>query len=827
MTPYLRAGENSMALQVWRWSDGSYLECQDFWRISGIERDVFLYAVPQIHIRDFFVNATLKDDYQTGLLQVSVDLDLPPKSSTTDLKLTVQLWKENAFIFEKSLPASKKISFQNEIKSPAKWTAETPNMYLCRIKLWQNETAIQTAHCQVGFRRVEIRNGQLLINSKAVTIKGVNRHEHDPQTGHAVSEESMLQDIKMMKLFNINAVRCSHYPNHQLWYELCDKYGLYVIDEANIESHGMGYAPDTTLGNQPEWIPAHLDRVHRMTERSKNHPSVIVHSLGNEAGDGICFTECYKWLKQRDPSRPIQYERALLGSNTDIYCPMYASIQHLKNYVSKPQERPLIMCEYAHAMGNSTGNLQDYWDVIEKHPQLQGGFIWDWVDQGILTKDKNGKEFYAYGGDFGPTGTPSDENFCINGLVDPDRQPHPGLWEVKKVYQNIGFESKGNSILRIHNKFDFIDLSNFCFVWELQKNEKIVQTGEIQNVYIEAGKSSDFELNLPKLLAHDEFFLNLKAITQKAESSIPAGHIAAAEQIVLSESRQQKKVTTKQIHIETKNEKIYLSGDKLQIEFSTQNGELLSIRQNGKKEVLSGFVPDFWRAPTDNDQGNKMVERCAVWKAASESRKLQRIDFTDRSVKFVYDLIIADVCIDYSISESDELLVRYLLRPLRKNLPEILRIGLRIMLSIELQNVEWFGCGPQENYWDRRTAAFVGKYRSKVDELYYPYLRPQENGYRTNVRWLSLGRSNGSGIHFSGAPLFCFSALNFSREELDRYEFSKPRHPQELQKADCIDLHVDLAQTGVGGDDSWGAQTHAEYTLPSQSYEFAFSVRLT
>jgi len=377
ITEFLHDGENLIAVEVYRWSDGTYLECQDFWRISGIEREVLLYALPQLYIRDFFVKGNLDNDYKNGILDVAIDLNLIEYINTEFNKLSLRLWENNEEILKIEKPIASQLHIREIISNPKKWTAETPNLYKCTIDLVKKDKIIHTAECSIGFRRVEIRNGQFLINGKAVTLKGVNRHEHDPVTGHVISEESMLEDIKLLKLSNINAVRCSHYPNHQLWYELCDQYGLYVIDEANIESHGMGYDPDVTLGNNPDWIDAHLDRVMRMAERSKNHPSIVIWSLGNEAGDGICFTECYKWLKHFDPSRPIHYERAKLGENTDIFCPMYPTIDYLEKYATEKQEMPLIMCEYSHAMGNSTGNLKDYWFVIEKHSQLQGGFIWD------------------------------------------------------------------------------------------------------------------------------------------------------------------------------------------------------------------------------------------------------------------------------------------------------------------------------------------------------------------------------------------------------------------------------------------------------------------
>lgn len=826
ITDHVIPGENLIAVEVYRWSDGSYLECQDFWRISGIKRDVFLYSLPQVHVKDFFVQGDLTTDYQNGIFDVSIDFNIPEAITNSVYNVSVSLLKKDEIILKESIPFQESIKFIKEIDYPKKWTAETPNLYECRIDLLNGDTTIHTAICSVGFRRVEIKNGLFLINGKAITLKGVNRHEHDHKTGHVISEESMIEDIKLMKLFNINAVRCSHYPNHQLWYELCNKYGMYVIDEANIESHGMGYDPDVTLGNNPDWIEAHVDRVQRMVGRSKNHPCVVIWSLGNEAGDGICFTECYKWVKQFDPSRPIHYERAELGSNTDIFCPMYTPISYLEKYASNKQNKPLIMCEYAHSMGNSTGNLQDYWDVIEKHAQLQGGFIWDWVDQGLLTKDETEQEFYAYGGDFGPKGTPSDENFCINGLVDPDRTPHPALWEVKKVYQNIDFELIGKSTIRIKNKHDFIDLQNFRILWGLQKNDQIITTGEIKDVDAIPGSYSDYEILIPKINAADEFFLNLKAITIQDENLVPVGHTAASEQIILSGKKYSKVILNNKVRIQSKKNRIYLMKDDLQVKFDTNTGEVTSIKQNSIKQKVKGFLPNFWRAATDNDHGNEMVKRCAVWKEVSEKRKLKKPEISDKSITFIFDLKIAEFRITYSISNNNELMVKSILNPIEDELPLIPRIGLSIRLDNELQNVEWFGRGPQENYWDRKSAAYVGKDKSTVDELYFPYIRPQENGYRTDVRWLSIYDEEGSGLQFSGNPLFCFAALNYTREELDRYEWSKQRHPHELVKAGFVDLNIDLAQMGVGGDDSWGAKTHSQYTLPAKKYEFEFLVKL-
>ncbi|MFX1533250.1 MAG: glycoside hydrolase family 2 TIM barrel-domain containing protein, partial [Promethearchaeota archaeon] len=443
ITEYLRKGENVLAVEVYRWCDGSYLEGQDFWKISGIERDVFLFSTPQVHIRDFFVRGDLDDNYIDGMLKVTVNVRnyLPDVSGKHYVHIDL-LDTDNKSVFETltkeaNIRNADKITihFEQFVKKPAKWSAETPKLYSMLISL-SNESGLITevVSCKVGFRKVEIKDAQLLVNGIPIIIKGVNRHEHDPVTGRTVTEKLMIKDIQLMKQFNINAVRTSHYPNVPRWYELCDKYGLYVVDEANIESHGMGYDPEDTLGNNPDWKEAHLDRTIRMVERDKNHPSIIIWSLGNEAGDGVNFEATYKWIHERDSSRPVQYEQAIEGPHTDIVCPMYSRIEQLEEYANKEQNRPLIMCEMLHAMGNSVGNMQDYWDVIEKHKVLQGGFVWDWVDQSFLKVDEDNMRYWAYGGDMGDDIVFNDGNFCINGLVQADRAPHPHLWEVKKVY---------------------------------------------------------------------------------------------------------------------------------------------------------------------------------------------------------------------------------------------------------------------------------------------------------------------------------------------------------------------------------------------------------
>jgi len=552
---HLQKSENTISVEVYRWSDGSYLECQDFWRLSGMEREVYLWATPKTHIRDFFVKTDLDKDYVNALLQVEVEVenfDLEKKEKP--FLVECQLYDENQILLEASeqnvdfqSDTNIIISLSNKIKNPKKWTAETPNLYNLTLVLRnENNKVIQMIGCKVGFRKLEIKNAQLLLNGKAITIKGVNRHEHDEVNGHVITENDMLEDIKLLKQNNFNAVRASHYPNHSRWYELCDEYGLYVVDEANIEAHGMGscfsqpYDEEAHTSALPNWKAAHLDRVKRMLERTKNHACIIAWSLGNEAGNGQNMQTAYEWVKQRDDSRPVQYEQAGEAKNTDIVCPMYPKIATIIEYAERTNDRPLIMCEYAHAMGNSVGDLQKYWDAIERFPNLQGGFIWDWQDQGILAKTADGTAYWKYGGDFGGDDVPSDNNFCINGLVFPNRTIHPALLEVKKVYQNIKVEvvdlEKG--MFRIHNLFDFSTLANVLLRVEYIIDGTLTWIYELEDLDI--APQAFEEVEIPTNLKKDnlgECFLNLYFLTKEDQPMIPAGHEIAKEQIQLSNKR--------------------------------------------------------------------------------------------------------------------------------------------------------------------------------------------------------------------------------------------------------------------------------------------------
>jgi len=644
VTSFLMEGENQIAVEVYRWSDGSWLECQDFWRISGIEREVYLEARPDIHIHDYFCKAGLTSDYKTGMLELDVEVRAvagkAKGSYTVNASLIPSVGEE---IWSKELTLEQlekgilKASISDLLGDVKKWSAETPNLYTLVLTLKDGEgNVMEHLSSRVGFRTSEIKYGKLLVNGKAVTLKGVNRHEHDEYEGHAVSEEIMLKDIELMKLYNVNAVRTSHYPNDPRWYELCDQYGLYVVDEANIESHGMGYRPDRTLGNNPIFIKSHLDRTFRMVERDMNHPSVIIWSLGNEAGDGVCFDATYGWIKQRDLSRPVQYERSSSGRNTDIFCPMYMRIPDMVKYIESSPDKPLIQCEYAHAMGNSVGNMIDYWDVIKKYDQLQGGFIWDWVDQGLAQQTDDGTKYWAYGGDFEPDDVHNDGSFCINGLVFPDRTIHPSLIEVKRAYQNVDFEAVPYSqgVVKVINRHDFISLKGFDLKWELMEEGALVESGVIELPEVGPAGSAYIELGLSDGVKDPskEYFLNLAVVTREDAPMVPAGHEVAGDQFAMNPGAAKSICTeafanngTGEVSLVETKTLITVQVQAGEIQFDRATGEMTSYVMDGIQLLSAGPTPNFWRAPIENDFGNRLDTRCAMWKTFGKELTLQTL----------------------------------------------------------------------------------------------------------------------------------------------------------------------------------------------------------
>lgn len=858
ITKYIREGKNSLACEVFRWSDGTYLECQDMWRMSGINRDVYIYCTPDVRIRDLQVTGSLVDGYRNGELRIAAYLNnhLTPGPSPEGVEsvgrdlytLSVSLFDSKGAkfpLFSESKDISLRgksedtIFFEKNISDIRKWSAELPNLYFIVMSLTDaNGNILQSVGCNVGFRTAEIKNGLFLVNGIPVLLKGVNRHEHDPVKGHVISKELMLKDIRLMKEANMNVVRTCHYPDDPYWYDLCDEFGLYVIDEANIESHGMGYDPDRTLGNNPAWKEAHLDRTRRMVERDKNHPSVIIWSLGNEAGNGCNFVSTYEWIKKRDPSRPVWYERAEQAANTDIFCPMYWTTWDLKGYGYAPQYRPLIMCEYAHAMGNSTGNLQDIWDIIEKYSQLQGGCIWDWVDQGILKKNEKGKEFFAYGGDFGPENVPSDANFCCNGLVGPDRVPHPGYYEVKKVYQYVKFAPLNltGGIIEMSNHYDFYDLSGTELTWDVKANGALLSAGQFENVILKPRDVKQFTIPVSGLnvLPGTEYYLTLSLKTTAPMGLLAKGHILAAEQFRLPVYTRSEPLSTASMpdlsYVET-DKNVTVTGNNVTILFDKISGILISCKYEETELLQSGFTPNFRRAPTDNDIGNGMYKRCLPWFEASSVYSVHVADIRPISSGEIRIKVLCEFSgissreeVIYTILGSGDVLVHVKFIPGKPDLPEMPRFGMNLQVKAEFKNIEWYGRGPWENYCDRKTASFIDRYTSTVDDQFTPYVRPQENGYKTDVRWLVLSNGEDKGLFIQGDSLFCFSALPYTFEDMKGLKWGG-KHPSDLEKQDFIDLNIDYGQMGVGGDDSWGARVHKEYTLPAKEYSYSFRIR--
>jgi len=865
ITPFLRKGKNTVAVEVYRYSDGSYLECQDFFRLSGIQRSVWLHARPEARIRDFSAAATLINGYSDGHLDLSVEL-ANHDTKAADLRLETGLYEGDTKIFgetktRNSVDSLCTIEFAAELPQVHQWSAESPSLYTLVLTLADSRgRVLESVRSRIGFRTSEIRNNQFLINGRAVYLKGTNLHEHDAVRGHTIDEELMLTDIKLMKMNNINAVRTSHYPQPERFYELCDEYGIYLIDEANIESHGIGYDRDKTLADKPEWFEQHMFRTERMVERDKNHPSVIIWSLGNEAGDGRNFVATYNWIKKRDDTRPVQYERAekitsYPEKHTDIWCPMYPPKEYLEHYglnAGKPgYDRPLIMCEYAHSMGNSTGNLRDYWDVIELYPVLQGGFIWDWVDQGLLETGDDGDEYFTYGGDYGEEGAYSDGIFCCNGLVGPDRDPHPALSEVKKVYQYVKFkpEDLTKGLVTITNGYAFTDLSLFTVNWEVLSDGVLFRSGNLNRLSLEPGAPVTVKIPYGEIIPEpgSEYYLNIYLSRSDEWGIVPQDHIYAEEQMLLpfrAPVAAAGDTGLAMVDLRTEGNDLTVAGENFSIVFDISAGIMKSYLFDGRELIQSGLRPDFWRPPTDNDYGNGMDKRNADWKEAGQnsvmtSAHISQPGMNSAVISFSYDIPgndrrkIAVLETKYTIHAEGAVDVCFSLAKTDRTLEEIPRVGMQMILPGRFTSLSWYGRGPHENYADRKTSAFVGIYESSVADQYVPYVRPQENGYKTDTRWLTITGSDGRGMRIEGEPLFCFAALNYLHEDFEspgNLSGYRPdakivnTHLDDVRPRDLVFLNIDYGQMGVGGDDSWGARTHPEYCLREAKYEYTFRI---
>ena len=829
LTPYLKPGQkNLIAFQVFRWCDGTYLEDQDFFRYSGVGRDCYLYARDKKRIEDIRVTPDLDNEYKNGSLNIALNLK---GNGKVNLILKDASGKEVASI------QTTKGQANIEVENPHKWTAETPYLYTLYASLEGSKEVIPV---KVGFRKVELKGAQLLVNGQPILIKGANRHELDPDGGYVISRERMIQDIQIMKQFNLNAVRTSHYPNNNLWYELCDQYGLYVVAEANIESHGMGYG-EHTLAKRDDYALAHMERNQRNIQRSFNHPSVIIWSLGNEAGYGPNFEAAYDWIKEEDPSRLVQYEQSGRTGKTDIYCPMYLGYNRSEEYSKDEQyQKPLIQCEYAHAMGNSEGGFKEYWDIIRKYPKYQGGFIWDFVDQSVRWTGKNGKMIYAYGGDFNRFDA-SDINFCDNGLISPDRVPNPHMYEVGYFYQNIWTSPTNiqNGEISIFNENFFRDLSAYYLEWQLLRGGKVMRSGRVEDLNVAPQQTAKIKLPIGKICQCSEWLLNVSYKLKNTEGLLNAGHIVAKQQLVLNPYKSpsmelKNQAKSNQAIIEPtliENDKRYLTvnGENFRIEFDKMNGYLSKYQVNGLDMLKEGsyLQPNFWRAPTDNDFGASLQVKYAVWKKPKIklASMQQRIDEHQAIIEAAYELpeASAKLFLTYTINNEGAIKVsQKMTTDKNAKVANLFRFGMQMQMPRSFDKVEYYGRGPVENYIDRKGNADLGIYKQSVSEQFYPYIRPQENGTKSDIRWWKTTNSAGRGIQVVASEPFSASALHYTIESLDEGLYKKQGHSQEVEEADLTNFCFDKIQAGLGCEDSWGRIARPEYQVPYGDYEFTF-----
>ncbi len=835
LTPYLKAGQkNLIAFQVFRWCDGTYLEDQDFFRYTGVARDCYLYARNKKRIDDIRVTPDLDQEYKNGSLDINLNLK---GSANVALEL---LDARNQVVASTEVKGSGKVSTTLNLENPKKWTAETPYLYTLRATLKEGNKTTEVVPVKVGFRKIELKNAQILVNGQPVLFKGADRHEMDPDGGYVVSRERMIQDIQLMKQFNLNAVRTCHYPDDSFWYELCDKYGIYVVAEANVESHGMGYGEET-LAKNPSFKKAHMERNQRNVQRNFNHPSIIFWSLGNEAGYGPNFEAAYDWIKAEDPSRAVQFEQAGYSGKTDIFCPMYYDYQGCINYCEDDsKQKPLIQCEYAHAMGNSQGGFKEYWDIIRKYPKYQGGFIWDFVDQGIRWNGKDNKMIYAYGGDFNNFDA-SDNNFCCNGLVNPDRQPNPHMHEVGYFYQNIwttGSDLK-NGEINVYNENFFRDLSAYTMEWDLLKNGKIVRSGLIENLNVAPQQTAKLKLDLGKTCTCAEWLLNVRYIQKNREGMIPAGHVVAKDQLVINgykapemkfenitESNQP--VIVPQADDKNRN-RLVITGENFNIQFDKANGYLSAYTVNGLDMIKEGeaLTPNFWRAPTDNDFGAGLQKRYAAWKNPGIKLLSMKHETVDGKVVVSADYemkeVSAKLALTYTINNQGAIKVtQKMTADKAAKVSNMFRFGMQLVMPKSFEQISYYGRGPVENYSDRNHSTDLGIYNQTVSEQFYAYVRPQENGNKTDIRWWKQLNAAGDGLQFIAEAPFSASALHYTIASLDDGAQKNQSHSNEVKEADLTNVLIDKAQMGLACVNSWGAIPEPQYLLPYGDYEFTF-----
>ena len=876
ITKYVHPGaKNVIAFQVYRWSDGTYMEDQDMWRLAGVNRDVFLYARNKVHIRNLEIIPDLTDHYTNGSLAIRLDFSDNADPALKGYQAVIDLLDSSGrTIRDVTVDLSDSTAFQHigmTVKAPHQWSAETPYLYRVRTSLKDPEGhTVEVIPQHTGFRKVEIKNGSLLVNGKAILIKGTDRHEMDPLTGQYISHARMEQDIRIMKENNINAVRTSHYPNDPYWYALCDRYGLYVVDEANLETHGMGYGKNS-LSKDPDWFLQHFQRDTRAVKRDINYPSVIIWSMGNEAGMGVNFEKCYRWIKQYDPSRPVQYEQAGNSAFTDIYCPMYPSPKDMVKYVKSTQpqvvfsgeqpgaskrnsqpeadaagsaarniRKPLILCEYAHAMGNSLGNFNDYWDTIRKYyPHMQGGFIWDFVDQGFQKVTDRGDTIWAYGGDYG-VDLPSDFNFNCNGLLAPDRTPHPEMHEVRQQYQNIHVSGldPAHGKVQIYNENFFKDLGDVYLQWEVVAGGQVIQQGRQDQLTV--GPQQKKAYTLPYELPADsrqEVFLNVYVKTKAAEGLLPADWTVAKNQIMLQQPTLPalQLARSGDLRLQQGDSLLTIEGPAVQIVFSRTTGLLEKYQVQGIDYIKAGYAlrPNFWRPPTDNDFGAGFPEKLLPWKRSSHSAFMTgyTVDDSDPrriSLTMHYDLpyVYGNLSVAYAINGQGAMVVEETLDIAPgKKVPMLPKFGMQMILPAAFNQMQWYGRGPFETYWDRKDAAFVGTYRSDVASQYHKdYVRIQESGNHADIRWLALTDSQGSGLRITSDTLFNIKALPYLDRDLDEGLEKHNGHSGALVPRDMTVLNIDLQQMGLGGINSWGTWPLEQYRLDADHYAYRFKL---
>lgn len=840
ISKYLKPGKNLIAMQVMRWCDGSYFEDQDFWRLTGIAREVYLYARPKLHAADIRLNAALENNYQDGVLNYKVSL----KGGKTDVAITL-CDKDGKQIAQAT-------GAQGVIKVPKvnAWTAETPYLYKAYITLKNKQGAAEVIPQKVGFRNVEIKNAQLLVNGQPVLVKGADRHEMDPDGGYVVSLERMIQDIKIMKQLNINAVRTSHYPCDPRWYDLCDEYGIYITAEANLESHGMGYE-EKSLAKFPEYIVPHIERNEGNVKPLINHPSVIVWSLGNESGYGVNFEKAYDWVKACDTTRPAQYERGGYDSKTDIYCPMYIGYEESESYCKSNGTKPYIQCEYAHAMGNSEGGFKEYWDLIRKYPKYQGGYIWDFVDQGLRDKSPvTGKEIFTYGGDYGRYPA-SDYNFNCNGIIAPNRRLNPHAYEIQYVLQNVwikDFDAENGSF-NVYNENFFKNIDDLNLTATLFANGvklttiAIPDTKGIAPQATKLVKSEALKSAIEKAEAEhatEEITINFAFASDGSQPLVDKGQVMARQQIVLNGYEFDKvdapANTGSKIEVEETNSYVKVSAERMSVTIGKKTGMIDYLDVDGEPmlKFRESMTPEFWRAPTDNDYGASLQKKMRVWKNPQMNLKSfdksESKDSVVLTVNFEMPEVKAELMLRYRINAAGEVAVTEKMTTDKEaKVADLFRYGMQLQMPASFSKLEYYGRGPEENYIDRHSSSFIGKYEANVKDEYYSYVRPQESGNHTDIRYFSIfNPATGKGITFEGyAPMEC-SAIPYLVEDLDagiEKEHAWGQHSGDLVEKGLVQLHIQQRQFGLGCIDSWGASPMEKYRMHYQDRCFSFVIK--